>query len=79
MRTLSVLVAVCFLAGCGMLHVKEQQAKLDAFCTLSGNVEAERRGAAPLVVVLARQVGADRTKRESWQIADHYVLEGAGP
>jgi pimeloyl-ACP methyl ester carboxylesterase len=67
-----------FLSACGMLHVKEQQAKIDALCTLGGTVEAERRVAAPLVVVLARQVGADRSKRESWQIADHFVLEGAG-
>jgi uncharacterized alpha/beta hydrolase family protein len=76
------LAAVCLfpaLAACGMLHVKEQQAKLDAFCTISGRVEAERKESAPLVVVLARQVGEDPMKRESWQIADHFVLEDAGP
>jgi len=75
---LAAAVLLFALSACGMLHVKEQQAKIDAFCTLSGNVEAERRVEAPLVVVLARQVGADRTKRESWQVADHFVLEGAG-
>jgi uncharacterized alpha/beta hydrolase family protein/uncharacterized protein (DUF2141 family) len=75
---LAAVVLLFLLSSCGMLHVKEQQAKLDAFCTLSGNVEAERSVAAPLVVVLARQIGADRTKRDSWQIADHFVLESAG-
>ncbi len=78
MRTILV-PAVIALAGCGMLHVKEQQAKIDAFCEFSGRVDAERREAAPLIVVLARQTGEDVTKRESWQIADHFVLEGPGP
>jgi hypothetical protein len=32
----------------------------------------------PLVVVLARQTGADPMQRESWQVADHFVLEEAG-
>src|SRR6185503_6601134 len=64
--------------GCGMLHVKEQQAKIDALCRISGSVEAERRDAAPLVVVLGRQSGADPTQRDAWQIADHFVLEGQG-
>ncbi len=76
---LAAAVLLFFLSACGMLHVKEQQAKIDAFCTISGQVAAERRDAAPLIVVLARQTGADRTKRESWQIADHFVLEDAGP
>ena len=76
---LAATVLVAGTSACGMLHVKEQQAKLDAFCTIRGQVEAERGDAAPLVVVLARQVGTDPMKRESWQIADHFVLEDAGP
>src|SRR5688500_18304877 len=60
------------LAACGMLAVKEQQAKLDANCRIGGRVEAERADPAPLVVVLARQRG------ESWQVADHFVLERPG-
>jgi hypothetical protein len=57
------LAATVLIAGttaCGMLHVKEQQAKIDAFCVLGGSVEAERRDASPLVVVLARQTGTSR-------------------
>jgi pimeloyl-ACP methyl ester carboxylesterase len=76
--TLVATVLIAASTGCGMLHVKEQQAKLDAFCTISGKVKAERKEAAPLVVVLARQIGEDPMKRESWQIADHFVLEEAG-
>jgi pimeloyl-ACP methyl ester carboxylesterase len=41
-------------------------------------VQAERQDAVPLVVVLARQTGADATKRESWRIAEHFVLERPG-
>ena len=68
------------LTGCGVFAVKEQQAQLDAFCRIGGKVEAERKDVSvPLVVILARQTGADPTKRESWQVADHFVLEAAGP
>jgi pimeloyl-ACP methyl ester carboxylesterase len=76
---LAATVLVAGTSACGMLHVKEQQAKMDAFCTIRGQIAAERGDAAPLVVVLARQIGADVTKRESWQVADHFVLEDAGP
>lgn len=77
MRIAPFLLAAA-LAGCGMLHVKEQQARIDAFCMIGGQVDAERKDAAPLVVVLARQTGADPMQRDSWQIADHFVLEGPG-
>ena len=76
--TLAVTVLIAATTGCGMLHVKEQQAKIDAFCVIRGSVEAERRDASPLIVVLARQTGADVTQRDSWQVADHFVLEGPG-
>ena len=65
-----------------MLAVKGQQAKIDATCTIGGRVEVERQAergeAVPIIVVLARQAGADPGKRESWQVADHFVLEGPG-
>lgn len=65
-------------AGCMFRDVKEQQAIIATYCVLEGEVSAERRDPAPLVVVLARQTGADPQLRESWQVADHFVLEGAG-
>jgi pimeloyl-ACP methyl ester carboxylesterase len=66
------------LAGCGMLAVKGQQAKIDASCRIGGTVAAERSDAVPIIVLLGRQTGADFEKRESWQLADHFVLEGPG-
>jgi pimeloyl-ACP methyl ester carboxylesterase len=60
------------LSACSMLAVKEQQAQLDASCRIGGQVDAERRDAAPLTVVLVRQRG------DSWQLADHFVLERPG-
>ena len=65
-------VLLAALTACGMLAVKEQQAKLDANCRIGGRVDAERVDAAPLIVVLARQRG------ETWQVADHFVLERPG-
>ena len=80
MRTLSCIVLLAAVSACGMLAVKEQQAKIDAACTIGGRVEVERqaegRDAVPIIVVLARLVGADPDRRESWQVADHFVLEG---
>jgi pimeloyl-ACP methyl ester carboxylesterase len=66
------------LTGCGMLAVKGQQATIDALCVISGHVEAEANVPAPLIVVLARQTGTDPGRRESWTIADHFILEGPG-
>jgi pimeloyl-ACP methyl ester carboxylesterase len=72
MRILASLVLSAALSACGMLAVKEQQQKIDAHCFIGGHVEAERKDAVPIIVVLARQAG------DKWQIADHFVLEGPG-
>ena len=66
------------LTACMFLDVKKQQAKIDEFCTFEGRVSAERREQKPIVVVLLRKTGADLNRRESWDIADHFVLEGPG-
>jgi pimeloyl-ACP methyl ester carboxylesterase len=76
--SMASLACSAVLAGCGFLDVREQQAKMDATCAIGGRVDAERRDAAPLIVVLVRQTGADPGKRESWQVADHFVLEEPG-
>jgi len=63
-----------------MFHVKEQQARIDALCEMSGTVSAEGQEEAPLVVVLLRRAQvAEGGSRPSWRIVDHFVLEGAGP
>src|SRR5687768_16678523 len=52
MRIPLCIVLAASLSACGMLAVKEQQAKLDANCRIGGRVDAERVDAAPLIVVL---------------------------
>ena len=66
------------LQGCVFSDVREQQAKLAASCPLEGEVAAERRAAAPLVVLLLRRPDTDAARREAWELADHFVLEDAG-
>ena len=66
------------MQACGFLHVREQQAKLDAVCGIEGSVRVDDGRQAPLVVLLARQTGEDPARRDSWQLADHFVLERAG-
>lgn len=72
MRIVPCFLFAAALCGCGMFAVKDQQEKLDAFCRIGGRVDAERRETVPIVVVLARPAG------DSWQVADHFVLEGPG-
>jgi pimeloyl-ACP methyl ester carboxylesterase len=52
MRIVPCILFAAALCGCGMFAVKDQQAKLDAFCRIGGRVDAERRETAPIVVVL---------------------------
>ena len=72
MRGLLIPALLASLAACAMLDVKPQQAKIDAACRIGGRVDAERVDAAPLIVVLGRRSG------ETWQVADHFVLERPG-
>jgi len=74
----AMLGCALLLSGCVFQEVKEQQQKLDAVCTLQGQVRAEKPGKHPLVVVLARLPPGPKATRAKWQLADHYVLEGAG-
>ncbi len=71
-------VAAATLSGCVFLDAKRQQAKFDAFCTLSGTVASERASDKPLVVVLVRKDGADPNIKENWSVFDHFVLERSG-
>ena len=78
MRFAGCLLLLAAISGCGMLAVKGQQAKIDAACHIGGRIDAERVDAAPLIVVLARKIGEDPARAESWQVADHFVLERPG-
>jgi len=46
---------------------------------IRGTVRAEAGGDAPLVVVLARQEGADAEAPSSWRLVDYVVRERPGP
>ena len=74
----ALLLVVLAVQGCMFADVRKQHDIIDTFCVLEGEVSAERRDPVPLVVVLVRKIGADPQQRESWQVADHFVLDGAG-
>lgn len=65
------------LNGCIFKELQEQQQKMDALCTLQGQVHAAQPDGHPLVVLLVRKSTAPGS-RSGWELLDHYVLEGAG-
>jgi pimeloyl-ACP methyl ester carboxylesterase len=78
-KSIAFAAAIAAVAGgCMFRDVKEQQARMAAYCPIEGEVAAERRSQAPLVVLLLRQEGGEAARRESWALSDHFVLEGAG-
>lgn len=60
------------------LDVRAQQKKADEFCAVEGHASVDRVEEKPVVVVLVRKIGADIDRRESWEIADHFVLDRPG-
>ena len=75
----ALLLLLCAaLQGCMFRDVKEQQQRIATFCLFEGEVAAERREAAPLVVMLLRETGTGAAPNESWELADHFVLDGPG-
>jgi pimeloyl-ACP methyl ester carboxylesterase len=55
------------------LDAREQQERLAQTCYITGDVTTAREKPGAIVVVLARQ-----RDDGGWQVADHFVLEGAG-
>src|SRR5262245_63872379 len=78
MRRLLVLGLAGVLAGCGLLDVKEQQAKLQAACTIKGTARSLQSGDRAVVVVLLRRHEAQEKLPGTWEIASHFILERAG-
>ena len=74
----ALLLLCTALQGCMFRDVREQQARIAAFCQFEGEVAAERTEAAPLVVMLLRESAKDAASGEPWELADHYVLDGPG-
>ena len=74
----ALLLLCAALQGCMFRDVKEQQQRIATFCLFEGEVAAERREAAPLVVMLLRETGTGAAPNETWELADHFVLDGPG-
>jgi pimeloyl-ACP methyl ester carboxylesterase len=74
----ALATAMLILNGCIFKEVKDQQKKLDALCTLQGQVRTEKPGRHPLVVVLVRLPGKNADAHTKSELADHFVLEEAG-
>jgi pimeloyl-ACP methyl ester carboxylesterase len=73
-----LFLATLIIGGCAFKEVREQQQKMDALCTLQGQVRAEAPDNNPLVVVLVRKSAVQGDPARGWYLVDHYVLEGAG-
>lgn len=79
MMLVAVVAAVAVLAtGCVFRDVRLQQARIDAQCQIQGTVASERGDTRPLVVALVRVADTGANGVAQREIADHFVLEGAG-
>ena len=76
MRAALLLVALA-LAGCVFQDVREQQARMDETCVITGTAASASGRERPIVVALLRPAGEAAPGRK-WLIADHFVLEAAG-
>ena len=71
-------LAALLLGGCIFQDVREQQALMDATCVIEGTAASAAATDRPIVVALLRPAGDSAPGRE-WLVADHFVLEAAGP
>ncbi len=72
------MTVIVGLTACVFRDVAEQQAELDAFCTLSGTVETTGGSDRPIVVLLARKDGPGPVAMDNVRLFDHFVREGSG-
>jgi len=73
-----VLCAACFLSGCGLFAVEEQQQKIATYCNIYGTVKPEVDNGKKMIVLLFKHNGGDITKRENWRLFDHFVNDSPG-
>jgi len=73
-----VLFTLCFLSGCGLFAVKEQQQKIATYCNIYGTVKPEVDNGKKMIVLLFKHNGGDITKRENWRLFDHFVNDSPG-
>lgn len=73
-----VLFTLCFLSGCGLFAVEEQQQKIARYCNIYGTVKPEIDNGKKMIVLLFKHNGGDITKRENWRLFDHFVNDSPG-
>lgn len=73
-----VLFILCFLSGCGLFAVEEQQQKIATYCNIYGTVKPEIDNGKKMIVLLFKHNGGDITKRENWRLFDHFVNDSPG-
>ncbi|MDP3330661.1 MAG: alpha/beta hydrolase, partial [Methylococcaceae bacterium] len=73
-----VLFTLCFLSGCGLFAVEEQQQKIATYCNIYGTVKPEIDNGKKMIVLLFKHNGGDITKRENWRLFDHFVNDSPG-
>ncbi len=80
----TTLVTVFSASGCVLLGVKEQREALQRFARIRGHVRTENPSTNPVVVLLARTVGAPEeidpdTGRRPVVLIDHFPRARSGP
>jgi len=78
MKKAGLLFLAGLLAGCGFFHIKEQQQKLRAACTIKGTARSMHEGDRAIVVVLLKRSEGERTVTGAWEVVSHFVMESAG-
>ena len=72
------LFIACFLSGCGLFAVEEQQKKIASYCSIYGTVKPEIDNGKKMIVVLFKFNGGDVKKHENWSLVDHFVNDRSG-
>ena len=72
------VLTTCFLYGCDLFVVKEQQQKIAEYCQLYGSVEPELDSGKKIIVVLLKFKGGEFQNRENWSLFDHFVNDRPG-
>jgi len=76
--TLVFILTACFLSGCDVFAVKEQQQKIAGYCQLYGSVKPEKDSGKKIVVVLLKFKGGEFQNRANWSLFDHFVNDRPG-
>ena len=69
----ALILTACFLSGCDLFAVKEQQQKIADYCQLYGSVRPEQDRGKKIYVVLLKFKGGEFLNRANWSLFDHFV------